>query len=313
MKKSLFILVLFFVVFLSTCQQGVQPKDSQIVSTISGSEGLRVNFLENLPPSRLFDNEQFNAVVQVENRGASPVGGPGDKVYISGFDPSKISGVSTFGAQIPPLRGRDPHVPEQIDLNTVSFKGIVGLLKNTGIVQLPVRILLTACYSYESLASPQVCIDPNPFSPNLKQKVCTAQPVSGGTQGAPVAISSVDVLPSPGNTKFKIYVNNVGGGRVFKSGLGALAKCSPFSGDWLTFNELDYVEVEDVIVSDVSIKNSCKPLDNNNLRLTNGQGVFWCEFNRIRGTSAYQTPIIIKLRYGYETTLIKNLDIYSSS
>lgn len=312
MKKSVcFLAVLLLLLF--GCQNSPTTKEAQFFTSITGSQGIKVSFLENLPPLRLFDNEEFNAVIQVENQGAGAIGGPGDKIYISGFDPSKITGISTFGAQIPPLRGKDPRVPTQVDLTTVSFKGRIALLKDIGMVQLPVKLLLTACYSYETIASPQVCIDPNPFAPTMKQKVCSVQSVSAGTQGAPISVSSIDVLPSPGNTKFKIYVNNIGGGRVFRYGLSALTKCSPYSGDWLNFNDLDYVEVQDVILSGVSIKSSCKPLDGNHLRLVNGQGVFWCEFDRIRGTSAYQTPLIVKLRYGYETTLLKNMDIYSSS
>ncbi|MBI4140294.1 hypothetical protein HY485_00495 [Candidatus Woesearchaeota archaeon] len=309
MKKS--VLLVLILLLIAACQPTTQTKEQQQISFRSGSEGLRISFMENLPPPRLFDNEDFNAVIQIENRGAADVGAPGDKIYLSGFDPSIIAGVSTFGMQIPPLRGKDP-VTQQGDVDTVFFKGMVALLKDRGITQLPIKLLTTACYSYETLASPQVCIDPTPFSPSLKQKVCTAQNVASGTQGAPVAVTSVEVLPSPGSTKFKIHVSNVGGGRVFRYGMSALSKCSPFT-EGLSFNELDYVEVQDVIVSGVSIKNTCRAMDQNNVPLRGGQGVFYCEFNRLRGSSAYLTPLIIKLRYGYETSLLKNVDIFSSS
>ncbi|MBI4141874.1 hypothetical protein HY484_03045 [Candidatus Woesearchaeota archaeon] len=309
MKKS--VLFALFLLIIAACQPTTQTKEQQLVSFRSGSEGLKISFMDNLPPPRLFDNEDFNAVVQIENRGAADVGSPGDKIYLSGFDPSIISGISTFGMQVPPLRGKDP-VTQQGDVDTVFFKGRIALLKDRGITQLPVKVLATACYSYETIASPQVCIDPTPFSPSLKQKVCIAQNVGSGTQGAPVAVTIVEVLPSPGSTKFKIHVSNVGGGRVFRYGMSALTKCSPFT-EGLSFNELDYVELQDIIVSDTSIKNSCRAVDQNHVPLRGGQGVFYCEFNRIRGTSAYLTPLIIKLRYGYETSLLKNMDIFSSS
>lgn len=316
MKKSiLFCVVILCLLFLSACQlqSGLQPKDSQMFSQRSGSEGLRINFLENLPPQQLFDNEEFNAVIQVENQGSSDVGGAGDKIYLSGFDQSIITGISNFGMSVPRLRGKDLFT-QNIDVELVSFKGGINLLKNKGLNQFNTPLMLTTCYEYTTLASPQICVDPNPLAPSLKPKVCTAQTVGAGTQGAPIAVSSVDVLPSPGNTKFKIYVQNVGGGRVLRSGMSALSECSPFfPNTQQLFKDVDYVEVQDVIVSDVSIKNSCRPLDDNHLRLQNGQGVFYCEFNRIRGTSAYPTPLIVKLRYNYQTTLLKNLNIYSSS
>lgn len=313
MKKRGLFFVVIIVLVLVGCQSAVPGKDQQTVSYRSGSEGLRISFLENLPPNRLFDNEDFNAVVQVENRGASDAGASGDKVYLSGFDPSIITGISTFGMQIPPLLGKNPRLQEQAGgLDTVYFKGRIASLKGKGFPQFPAKILATTCYQYETVASPQVCIDPNPFSPTLKQKVCSVQNAAAGTQGAPIAVTSVDVDATPGSTKFKVHVANVGGGRVFRYGLQSLLHCSPFS-EGLGFNELDYIEVQDVIVSDVSIKDTCRPSDNNHVRLTGGQGMFYCEFNRMRGTSAYQTPLIIKLRYGYETTVLKNVDIYSSA
>ena len=311
MKKSVCFIVLL-VLFISACQPSIPSKGPSDVRQVSGSEGLRISFLDNLPPPKLFDNEEFNAVIQIENKGSADVGGSGDKIFLSGFDPSFLSGISNFGMQIPSLKGVNL-ITLQGDLETVSFNGKFALLKGLGAMNVPLKLLLTACYDYETMANPSVCIDPTPFSPVLRQKVCSAQSVSTGTQGAPIAVSSVDVLPSTSGTKFKIYVNNVGGGRVFRSGLSGLSKCNP-SVAWTDFfKDSDYVEVQDILISGVSIKNSCKGLDQNHVRLQNGKGMFFCDFDRIKGTSAYTTQLIIKLKYGYETTQLKNIDLYSSS
>ena len=311
MKKRV-LLVVLLAILISACQPTPPSKDASSVRQVTGSEGLRISFLENLPPPKLFDNEEFNAVIQIENKGAAKVGGTGDKIFLSGFDPAILSGISNFGMQIPSLNGVEP-ITLQGDMDTVSFTGRLALLKGFGTMQVPLKLLLTSCYGYETIAAPQVCIDPVPFSPVLRQKVCSAQTVSAGTQGAPMAVSSVDVLPSTGNTKFKIYVTNVGGGRVFRSGLSTLSKCNP-STTWSDFfKDSDYVEVQDVLVSGISIKNSCKGLDQNHVRLQNGRGVFFCDFNNIKGNSAYTAQLAIKLKYGYETTQLKNVDVYSSS
>lgn len=311
MKKSVLLLILLGI-FVSACQPTSPTSQGQAFVPITGSEGLRVSFLENLPPPKLFDNEDFTAVIQIENKGAANVGSAGDKIYLSGFDPATLTGISTFGMQIPSLKGKDI-ITQQGDLDTVSFNGKIASLKGIGLMQVPLKMLLTTCYAYETIAYPQVCIDPTPFSPVLRQKVCTASSVSAGTQGAPIAVTSVDVLPSSGSTKFKIYVSNVGGGRVFRSGITALSKCNPSITSSDFFKDSDYVEVNDVLISGTSIKSSCRGIDQNHVRLTNGQGVFLCEFNRIRGNNAYTTQLMIKLKYGYELNLMKNLDIYSST
>lgn len=307
-------MLIVFAVFVSACQLQPQApgKEQQLFGKITGSEGLRISFLENLPPPRLFDNEEFNALLQIENKGTANVDGTYNKIYLSGFDPAVLNGISNFGMQIPALRGKDI-ITQQEDIGSVSFVGRIALLKDLGMMQTSLKLLATACYAYETLAGPEVCIDPTPFSPALRQKVCKAQSVSAGTQGAPVAVTSVDVLASPGSTKFKVYVKNVGGGRVFRSGLSALSKCAP-SAPWADyFKDSDYVEVQDVLISGFSIKNNCMGLYDNHVRLKDGQGVFFCEFNNIRSSSAYPAQLVVKLRYGYETTLLKNVDVYSSS
>ena len=71
------------------------------------------------------------------------------------------------------------------------------------------------------------------------------------------------------------------------------------------------MELADVYVSGTSIKPTCKPLDDNHIRLTGGSGSAFCEF-MTRGQDAYTTPITVTLRYGYRNTLFKDFQIVSS-
>jgi hypothetical protein len=85
-----------------------------------------------------------------------------------------------------------------------------------------------------------------------------------------------------------------------------LDKCSPY-GPGLGFDEIDYVELSDVVVSGVSIRGSCRPLDRGHIRLTNNQGLVYCEFDRPRGEAAYVSPLTVILRYGYRQSLFQDL------
>ena len=308
--KKIILILLVLGVLISACVPRAPDKETGLMTQYrTGTQGLNLNFAPNLPPNRLFDTEAFSALVEIENRGAYPVGGPGDKIYLSGFDPSIITGILEWGENIPYIEGKTQFVT-QGGLDVVGFKGTIAPLAPKNIDKYPVRLLATACYAYETIATAPICIDPDPYSPTTRAKICTPTSASlSGGQGGPIAVSLIEVEPSPGRTRFKIHVNNVGGGDVFRSGGQYLQKCSPFTAG-LGFDEIDYVELRDVMISGMSIKPTCKPLDKNHIRLTNGKGTVFCEF-MTRGQDAYTTPMSITLAYGYKNSIFKDIEIVS--
>lgn len=307
MQKAV-LLGMILILALAGCTATTQTKEQVFTQQFrTGTEGLYMRFAQNLPPTRLFSGEELAVVLEIENRGTAPIGGPGDRIYLSGFDPSIISGISPVGEQIPLLEGRSQFV-NQGGFDTVSFKAITRILTD----RYPVRILATACYTYETVASSNVCIDPDPYVAAIRQRVCVPANVGfGGGQGAPVSVTLAEVDASPGKTRFKIHVQNVGGGEVFRSGGNTLNKCGP--GGELGFDEVDYVELADVSVSGTSIRGSCRPLDQGHIRLTNGQGLVYCEFDRPRGEAAYVSPLTVVLRYGYRNSLFRDVEILPST
>lgn len=299
------IVVLLILLLIGCSRTGTnQPIENWRV----GAEGVRMFILPNLPPPRIYDDQNLEVVVDMENRGAFDVGFPGDAVYLSGFDPNIITDIPTTGIQMPPMEGKTNFGPGGI--GTVSFQGKTRALSFRNIDKYTPRLLVTSCYGYKTIASDSVCIDPDPFTSARTEKVCLPTTTSfGGSQGAPVAISNVEVEPSPGRTRFKITVTNVGGGDVIRPGAVYLNKCSPFHPDGLQYTDTDYVLVEDVSMPDVSIMQSCKPLDNGYLRLTNGRGVMYCELGNLAGSTAYTSPLSIQVSYGYRQTLFRDVTI----
>ena len=273
-----------------------------------GTQGLVMRFATSLPPPRIFSGEDLPIVLELENKGTTTIGGPGDRIYLTGFDPGIIAGISPAGEQIPLLEGRTQFV-NQGGFDTLSFKAQTRFLKD----RYPVRMLATACYEYETVASANVCIDPNPYSPAIRQKVCSPTNVPlGGGQGAPIAVNLVETDASPGKTRFKVHIQNVGGGEVFRAGGISLNHCAP-TGPGLGFDEIDYAELADVIVSERSIRSSCRPLDAGHVRFTNGQALVYCEYERPSGEAAYMTPLTIVIRYGYRQSLFRNVEILPST
>ena len=112
--------------------------------------------------------------------------------------------------------------------------------------------------------------------------------------------------------RFKIHVQNVGGGEVFRAGGSSLNRCAP-TGPGLGFDEIGYAELSDVLVSGQSIRSSCRPLDAGHVRFTNNQALVYCEFGRPAGEAAYVTPLTIVITYGYRQSLFRNVEIMPST
>ena len=274
----------------------------------SGSEGVVIRFLPNYPPQQIYDTQPFDVMVEVRNRGAADVNPAKGNVYLSGFDPAMIPGIPTTGAQLPTIEGKTEFNPEG-GYETVEFKSALRALGVKEIDKYSAPLQATACYLYYTVASENVCIDPDPYSVTGERKVCTPTSVGFGTQGAPIAVTSVDVDAAPRTTRFKISIANVGGGVVFKPGGNTLSKCSPYSMNPLEYNEINHVMVTKVEVSGRQITSTCKP-EGGFIRLDPaGRGELFCEFSGIPGSSAYATPLIVELDYGYKSSVIRNVDI----
>lgn len=175
-----------------------------------------------------------------------------------------------------------------------------------GLDETNMDIAITSCYGYTTYAAPMVCIDPALYEEN--DKVCTPKEYSwSGSQGAPVAITNVKQDPTPRSTFLTFTVRNVGSGTVIHP--MAMQKCSPYSPDRLMPNEKDIVLIGDVRIDGDSVYGTfrsdrppirCTP--DYEVRLIDGVGTFTCEYEyRYAGSkTAYETPVVVELWYGYK-------------
>lgn len=297
------IITIISLIVLTSCT--LTGREAPATNYRTGSTALQMMFVPGNPPEQIFDNEA-NLMISLEltNTGAETLGSPGDRIYLSGFDPKIVTGIPSTGNPIPSLQGKGLYRPEIGDMGYVTFNSGLTPLKTD---KFPFTLLATACYRYKTIATAMVCIDPDPFSVGTRDKACTPQDLALGTQGAPIAVSTVEVEPAKGKTRFVITIANVGNGEVFKEDATSMAKCSPHSTEGLKYDTIDYIRVTSVQVSDQTI--SCQPLtDGSYLRLNNGQAKLYCEYAP-RSSSTFTTPLIIQLDYGYKNTITKQMEI----
>jgi len=301
MKRALFILL---VLFLAACNQQ-NPQEINQVSAVtsyvrSGTQGVEMQFVQNLPPRQMYETGDLVTLIELRNKGSHDLGREPFQqcfVHFGGFDKNIIRGVEerqTCGD----LPGKSAFLQDG-GFTSIEFtsRGIT-LPADTDKYVPP--LVATVCYEYKTIATPQVCVDPNFFEITSEQKACIVRDaaVSGG-QAAPVAVTAVNVDMAGPTAIFTIDISNVGGGRVI-SPRTPLTKCPK-----LDYNDFDEVQFSVELPSGQFFK--CAP-ETQLVRLTNGRGRFVCQF-KIGNTPAYQTPLRVELNYNYMNTVRRDVEI----
>ena len=332
LKKSLVLaIVIFLLVLISGCKGKSTEKSLEEIRT--GTEGITMNFLPNAPPAKIHvekgappEANIFEVVLELKNKGAYPqpdegTGGLGPsfgKIFLSGYDTNIITLESKDGKSgdlsTKTLEGKSTINPNG-GQDILSFTGKI-IPENLNVEKYEPTLLATACYYYLTIAGPSVCIDPNPYSTIKEKKVCEVQDTTLSNQGAPVAVTKIDEEAFATKTQFKITIKNVGNGDVLKAD-AANNKCDPFGTQKIQRDDIDKVNLMWVKVSDKALM--CGPFAESNVkstgglvRLINGEGFVICEMpnseygNKI---SAYTTPLLIQLSYGYRNTIEKKIQI----
>jgi hypothetical protein len=226
--------------------------------------------------------------------------------YLAGLDFIKLGGREFL------LAANDYNFPGG-EATYFDYKGTI-VDWPAGLDQTKQSLLLTSCYQYTTYADPIVCIDPEPFSDS--RKVCRPQSRTwSGGNGAPVSVTSVEQENTPRKIIFRINVKNVGRGTVYDA--GQLEKCSPYYPRRTTPADLNVVDLGDVRVGTMGLAGrggrggiTCYP-ERIRLDPTTRAGSTTCTYPMEYGDikSAYQTPLVIELWYGYSEAIQRDMYI----
>lgn len=298
MRKEGVILLVLGMLLLASCKSNTNTGD---FSAHTGTQGLLMEFVTNQPPSKLYEGEPVDVMVEVRNKGAYPQSDSGYRfegmMFITGFDPTYIQ-MDTPQPLDSDLFGKDQYNTEG-GYTLMKFTGAPAILP-TGTDTYKITLLATACYRYQTLASATVCIDPKPYARTFSQKVCSIHDVSlSGGQGGPVAVSAVEEEVTTNSIKFRITVKNVGGGRVVDYTRWN-TECPDFE-----YQSLDYVDVQ-AMLSGAML--SCRP--QNPIKLIDGTASVICDAAKPPDeVDAYTTPLQVYIDYGYSDSITRSLEI----
>ena len=281
-----------------------EPEERAPVDIYTGTKGVELNFVKDLPPSKIYDTSALTLITELRNLGTSDVSGR-CFLHLSGFD-DRIVQILTKTKPCGQLDGKGILNPEG-GFDTQEFTTDRIYLPE-GTDSYKPKFVITTCYDYETIANPLVCIDPNLYSIQPVEQACQVKDVlmSGG-QGAPVSVTRVDVDMMKNKILFKIHIANQGRGQVLRTGIGLTGygpNSCPFN---LEYNDLNIVDYSVDMRGGSLIK--CAPeMDGPRVRLVDNKATVFCTFS-ISGEYAFTTPLNIRLNYGYMDSISKEVEI----
>src|SRR3989344_405649 len=313
MKKITVIAIVAFIILVSC---GPKQEGPQALNYRTGSEGLVIRFPKGFP-QQIYENDiDVRVPIEIENRGAFPqfeeLGEFTGFIWVGGFDPNIMQGLLEGGdirKQLNPeeLEGKSPiNLQGGVTLENLMIS--VGDLPQGTAVYEP-NLVFTTTYLYKSIASPVVCVDPQPRSINVKDKVCSLpesrKVYSVAAQGGPVGVANVEQIATSEKMIFRFDIQNFGTGNVIERDL---VSQDPNEGyDW---RELNRVYIDDVRLGDATV-DKCRPDLGEAVELYNGVGTFQCtvSIGSLASNQAYTTPLTVTLVYGYKNTEFRNIKI----
>ncbi|MBI5390796.1 hypothetical protein HZB02_04850 [Candidatus Woesearchaeota archaeon] len=312
MRRMLVLAVVISLLLITGCI-GSRRSDSpsSVNDYHTGTKALEMKFLQNNPPSILYDVERLSVSLEMFNHGTYDIGNANARLDISGFDPNII-----FFPQVlvfPELKGKSTYNPDG-DYSIVEYTGSISLPPEADHYDTP--LIVTACYNYETDASIPVCIDPGIYSVDTGiDRACTVGRASGGSgQGAPVAVQGIDVqMTSAGGEMMqgllRIDISNNGGGKVIDPQYIGPAFCPHNLRNANYLNRVQIVYVR--LPGGGDITGSCHPLDDfGSVLLRNDKATITCKTQPFaRQTPPFKTALEIKLRYGYMDSIRKDIRI----
>lgn len=289
-----------------------------------GTQGLLMVWIPGAPPATVYESPPdrpgeglFEIALELKNLGASDIeSGWLTLLYEAG----RV-------LEIPGEGWKLDNVPTGITERSLSFslegrslanpsggRVLLSRMLKTGLLeplslQQPSSIGIIACYDYSTLTSATICIDPDPAGLRGITKTCRVADVSLTDQGAPLAITKIEVAMLPRGLdavlpELKVHIANKGKGSVLNiEALEAACKGQPAEIEEL-YNVLELggslAELELV----------CTPSP---VRLRDNVAVVRCVTAReLRPSMAYPSPVSLVARYGYSQASSRTITIMNN-
>jgi hypothetical protein len=306
MKKIILVIIALFI--LSGCDllNGPSARISEEQIHL-GTEGLVINFIDNMPPDAVYDKENFPIGIKIENRGAYDVM---DGNLILNLEKDVLEPKNGIKKQIK-IKGKSISNPYG---NTDTFNFLVqakDLSKETETIT--TKVIVTSCYKYQTVFSDTFCVDTDYYNLKKTTKACNAEDKEYGSgQGGPLAITQIESkMMSEDNILkpvFIIHARNEGVGGIISSS-GVSDACSEKGISKEQINRLDDNIKVNFASQGEDLK--CKSSTSINLELNEEEIIIRCTLEEgiNKDVEPYTSVLNIVIGYGYTETLSKEVEI----
>ena len=301
--KIILPVTIILVLFISGCIQNPFVKPTTQDDLRTGRQGILMEYLNNAPPSEIYEDYPFQIGVILENVGASDIKNgfisfTVEEAYMELMNQNDES--VRFN-----LKGKSVSLPtgdQLVKIIKARTKKIGGQSEKH-----ESTILANVCYQYQTKKDVTACIDTDVYNLKKMQKVCRVRDITLTPQGAPVSITKIEseMLPAENDNlikpAFKIHIKNVGNGEVIDKG-----KISDIcSSEPVDYKELNIVDIK-VMLSNEELE--CKPIP---LKLRYDDDIVRCILEKgvPKERATYTAPLTIELNYGYTYSISKKIVI----
>ncbi|MCX6711173.1 MAG: hypothetical protein NTZ02_03740 [Candidatus Woesearchaeota archaeon] len=211
--RWMFLIVLAVsVLFISGCSS---YGGGSLFNAHTGSEALRVSFMDNAPPAMVYSGSAFTVGVLLENYGAYEID---DGTLIIGtdiFEKSMLTGKDSAKFSLSGREDSRTFIGGR-DAKFFSMKAPDIGSEN----EQEATISIKTCYKYTTTAQTSVCIDKSMYNADNVKSACTFKnQIRLSSEGAPVVVNEIDVARIfKSNTEvqfsFTIHISNDGRGVV---------------------------------------------------------------------------------------------------
>lgn len=260
----------------------------------TGTEGIVMSYVPDNPPSEIVSSSNLNLMIKYANKGASDV--KDLDFHVRGYDNKIIdlqsktaSGISlTTGISIGGKNQFDTQGSQEAyaewAANTINMEGL-GNIDN-----FKQSFSVTACYSYETIASPEICIDPKKYDFVADSRCSFDVQNLGTSQGAPIAVTEVRQKMTNKDIFLELHFENKGRGTPYLA-----SNCLE-----LGYTDVNKIKLESVAMSNNLVFDDCNPRE---IRLIENKGFAICRRILPQTSSFFQTPLKITVKYKYRETL----------
>jgi len=241
LKLQISIILILVISLISGCDSNSGNAPITDIDIHKGTDGIKMSIVKDMPPTKIYEQEEFTVSVNVENKGASDVSLgvlylniEEDYVLFDNFLESDYM-VDSNGRRLAyDLKGKS-EIHDEGESEIFSAR-LTGLDLDKQSQSHETFVSFTTCYEYKSYFADEFCIDANILNSNAdtkKDKVCTVSDNSYSGQGGPVAVSKVEPTMYIDENRilkpsFTIYVKNVGRGIIVEKD-SVLKTCSSSS------------------------------------------------------------------------------------